>query len=90
VVWIVIAGPTDHAEPGVDGRGWVWDLQRDDEVRRVFVQVSGTAFAVTRRLAAETEAAIATRGGSEVDKVARLDDPPRVINCSTMGCTPAM
>lgn len=88
MVWRVVGGPLDHAEPGVDGRGWIWELQKEDQVRRVFVQVSGTAFAVSRGLAPDTEAAIATRGGSEIDKAARLDDPPRMISCTTIGCTP--
>jgi hypothetical protein len=52
----------------------------------VFVQVSGTALAVSRGLAADTEQAIATRGGSEVDKATRMESPPRVINCTTVGC----
>jgi hypothetical protein len=86
VPWNVVGGPLDHAQPGVDGRGWIWELQRGDEVRRVFVQISGTAFAVSRGLAADTQAAIATRGGSEVDKAARLDEPPRIISCTTYGC----
>lgn len=86
MTWVVVGGPLDHAEPGVDGRGWIWEIQRGDEVRRVFVQVSGTALAVRSGLAADTEAAIATRGGSEIDKVARLDDPPRVVSCTTLGC----
>jgi hypothetical protein len=81
-----VAGPIEHAEPGVDGHGWLWELRRGDDVRRVFVQVSGTAFALATGLAAETDAAIATRGGSEVDKVAHLEDPPRVISCTTAGC----
>jgi hypothetical protein len=88
MAWNVVGGPLDHAEPGVDGHGWIWELQRGEEVRRVFVQVSGTAFAVSRGLAHDVEAAIATRGGSEVDKAARLDDPPRMISCTTAGCAP--
>ncbi len=88
MTWAVVGGPIDHAEPGVDGRGWIWELQRGDETRRVFVQVSGTAFAVTRGLASDTGAAIATRGGSEVDKAAHLEEPPRVISCTTVGCAP--
>jgi hypothetical protein len=88
MAWHVIGGPTDHAEPGVDGRGWLWELRRGDDVRRVFIEVSGTAFAVSRDLAADTELAISTRGGSEIDKVTSLDEPPRRIRCSTAGCWP--
>jgi hypothetical protein len=86
--WEVVGGPIDHAEPGVDARGWLWELRRGDEVRRLFVEVSGTALAVSRGLSSDTELAIATRGGSEVDKVVRTDDPPRRILCSTSGCKP--
>lgn len=90
MTWDVVGGPIDHVEPGVDARGWVWVLMRGAEVRRVFVEVSGTALAASRGLAAATEHAIATRGGSEVDKVARTDDPPDRIRCSTTGCGPVM
>ena len=88
MTWDVSSGPVDHAEPGVDARGWLWELRRGADMRRIFVEVSGTAFAVSRGLAADTERAIATRGGSEVDKAARTEDPPRRIRCSTLGCDP--
>jgi hypothetical protein len=86
VEWEVVGGPIDHAEPGVDGSGWVWVLRRGEEVRHVFVQISGPALAVSRGLAADTEQAIATRGGSEIDKAARMESLPRLINCTTVGC----
>jgi len=86
VTWTIVGGPVDHAEPGVDGRGWLWEIKRGDDVRRVFVQVSGTAFAVSQGLAPETELAIATRGGSELDKILEEDEPPRLVSCTTAGC----
>jgi hypothetical protein len=90
MAWEVVGGPIDHAEAGVDARGWLWELRRGDEVRRIFVQVSGTALAsALESIASDTASAIATQGGSEVDKASRLEDPPRVVSCSTLGCTPA-
>jgi hypothetical protein len=88
MVWRITAGPIDHAEPGYDGRGWLWELSRDDEHRRVFVQVSGTALAVSSGLATETEVAITTSGASEVEKLLDTDDPPRMVVCTTEGCDP--
>lgn len=86
--WAITGGPLDHAEPGYDGRGWLWEIRQGDEYRRVFVQISGSALASSRGLAGETERAIATRGASEVEKVLAEDDPPRMIGCSTLGCGP--
>jgi hypothetical protein len=86
VPWTVSAGPVDYADPGVDGHGWLWELQRNDESHRVFVQVSGTAFAVSQGLASDTELAIATLGGSEIEKILEYDELPRLINCTTQGC----
>lgn len=85
--WTITAGPLDHAEPGVDGRGWLWEIQRGDEARRVFIEVSGTALASTKGLARDTKFAIATRGASLIDELLELEDPPRLIKCSTAGCS---
>jgi hypothetical protein len=86
VRWQITAGPIDHSEPGVDGLGWLWEIARDDEYRRVFVEVSGTAFASRLGIANDTVDAIATKGGSVVDTLLRLEDPPRIVKCSTAGC----
>jgi hypothetical protein len=86
VPWAIAGGPLDHAEPGYDGRGWLWELRRGEEYRRVFVQISGTALAVSSGLASETRLAIATRGASEVEKVLAADEPPRMVSCTTAGC----
>jgi len=88
VAWTVIEGPIDHAEPGYDGRGWLWGLRKGDQFRRVFVQISGTALAVRGGVASDTKAAMVTRGASEVDKVLGLAEPPRMISCTTAGCAP--
>jgi len=87
--WTVIGGPIDHAEPGVDGRGWIWELTRDNDFRRIFIEISGTALASTSGVAHETAEAIATRGGSVVDTWLADEDSPRIVKCSTAGCRPA-
>ena len=89
MIWMVAGGPTDYAEPGVDGRGWIWEISRGEDYRRVFVEVSGTALASSEGLADETAEAIATRGGSVVDRLLSMEDPPRVMKCSTLGCRAA-
>jgi hypothetical protein len=87
VGWEIAGGPFDHAEPGYDGRGWLWDLRRGEVIQRVFVQVSGTALAVAEgTLSEDTRLAIETRGASEIEKITALNDPPRMIDCTTMGC----
>jgi hypothetical protein len=86
--WVIVEGPIDHSEPGVDGRGWLWQIQREEEQRGVFVEVSGTALSSDPTgLARETAEAIATRGGAALDHVLDLDEPPGVIRCTTTGCT---
>jgi hypothetical protein len=89
VTWVVVGGPIGHAEPGVDGRGWLWEIKRCDDYRRVFVEVSGTALAAGGGIAEDTVRAIATEGGSVVDALLDQDDPPRVVKCSTHGCRSA-
>jgi hypothetical protein len=88
--WEISGSLGPHAEPGVDGRGWLWELRGADEanreVRRVFVQISGSALKATRGNASDTQRAIETEGLSEVERVARLDDPPRIVECSSYGC----
>jgi hypothetical protein len=80
-----------HNEADYDGHGWLWELHRGEgpkaESRRVFVQVSGTAFAVAAAtLAKDTRAAIESEGRSEVERVAQRADPPRRVHCTRHGC----
>lgn len=56
------------------------------EMRRVLVEISGTALTSATGVAEETQSAIATRGGSVIDQVLDLHSPPEVIRCSTSGC----
>jgi hypothetical protein len=87
--WEIAGQIGPHSEPGTDGHGWLWELHRGEEpnieARRVFVEVSGSAFASSQMLSDETAAAIESEGRTEVERVAQMDDPPRVIKCSTYG-----
>jgi hypothetical protein len=65
----------------------LWEIERDDEARRVLVEISRSALASSgRSLPGDTEAAIATEGHSELVSILNMDDPPRVISCTTAGC----
>lgn len=90
MAWEITGQVGPHSEPGVDGSGWLWELRRGEEpnveARQVFVEISGSALAATAGNASDTADAIETEGQSEVERVARLDDPPRVVKCSTYGC----
>jgi hypothetical protein len=84
-----------HSRAGYDGSGWLWEIRRREgdwpqaDVRRVFVEVSGTAHGVDpEHLPRDTRDAIESEGRSEVEKFLAADDPPRVIQCATDGCRP--
>ena len=49
MTWAIVGGPVDHAEPGYDGRGWLWELRRGEAYRRVFVQISRNRSCVVLR-----------------------------------------
>jgi hypothetical protein len=86
-MWQIVANLGRYARSGFDASGWLWEIERGDESKRVLVEISRTAFASTQAsLAEDTRAAIASEGQSEVAKVLGLEDPPRVIVCSTSGC----
>jgi hypothetical protein len=95
VTWELDAQVGPQARSGVDAHGWLWEIRRGEEwptgdVRRVLVEVSGTAWAVNRTtLPDDTVQAIDTEGESEVRKVLDLEEPPRIIQCGTGGCHPA-
>lgn len=84
--WSIRGQVGTHSDPDKDGWGWLWEIARDEpdgEVRQIFVQVTGPARDTTDGLYEETAEAIRTEGLSEVERVAQLDDPPRVIECGT-------
>jgi hypothetical protein len=85
VSWEIAGQIGPHSEPGVDGSGWLWELHRGEDAHRVFVEVSGSALSSNNVLSSETARAIETEGRSEIERIAELDDPPRVIKCSTHG-----
>jgi hypothetical protein len=89
VAWRIAGQIGPHSEPGVDGSGWLWEIQSDDpevEPRRVFVQISGSALAASSGNSSDTADAIKTEGLSQVERIVGMDDPPRVIKCSSYGC----
>ncbi|HET8893026.1 MAG TPA: hypothetical protein VFM96_02880 [Gaiellaceae bacterium] len=89
MAWEIAGQLGPHSRSGVDGSGWLWELHRgqepDVEARRVLVEVSGSALASAHLPSAETAAAIESEGRTEVERVAQMDDPPQVIQCSTHG-----
>jgi hypothetical protein len=85
--WVISGNVGAFARTGVDANGWLWEIERDGDARRVLVEISGTAWAVREEtLPEDTRDAIRTEGRAEVDKVLNLEEPPRVIACGTTGC----
>jgi hypothetical protein len=87
VPWIINGQIQPYARSGVDAEGWLWEIERDGEARRVLVEITRTALAVNRdTLPGDTGAAIRTEGHSQIVELVNIDEPPRVIVCSTEGC----
>lgn len=91
--WEISGEIGPHSEPGYDGHGWLWELaQEGRDPRRVSIQISGSAWAVHdaggRGLASDTRRAIETEGRSEIERLLGQDDPPRMVGCSSYGCSP--
>jgi hypothetical protein len=86
-VWEISGNLGPYARSGFDASGWLWEIAEGDQAKRVLVEISGTALASSgASLPEDTRDAIQTEGRSEVEKVLDLDEPPRVIVCSTAGC----
>jgi hypothetical protein len=88
VVWRLEdrSGPYSAPWDGKDAVGWIWEIYRDDESRRVRVDVSGTAMAIADEfLPMETAEARRTHGRSEVEKILEAPNPPRRISLGTTG-----
>jgi hypothetical protein len=89
VAWTINGNLGRHARSGVDAGGWLWEIERESDgyAAHVVVEISGSADAMApERLPEETRVAIETMGRSEVEKILNHDEPPRVIQCGTMGC----
>ena len=85
--WTISRQVEPHARPGVDAKGWIWEIERDGDTRRLMVEISRTALGVDEQaLPIDTAAAIKTEGQSQVEEVLEHENPPRVILCSTDGC----
>ena len=85
--WEISANLGRHERPGVDARGWLWEVTRGDQAVEVVIEISGTAWASDPlRLPEGTRQALETDGRTELLKVLDQDDPPRVIQCGSTGC----
>jgi hypothetical protein len=86
--WDISANLGKYARTGADARGWLWEITRDAEVAQVVIEISNTAWSSDPLgLPDDTRQALATDGRAELLKVLQQDDPPRVIHCSSTGCT---
>jgi hypothetical protein len=85
--WEIRANLGQHAGPGVDGSGWLWEIGRGSQVARVMIEISKTAWSTDPlHLHDDTRRALETDGRTELLKVLGHDDPPRIIRCGTTGC----
>lgn len=85
--WEISANLGRHVPTGGDARGWLWEISRGDQVARIVIEISGTAWSTDPlRLPEDTRRALQTDGRTELLKVLERDDPPRVIHCGSDGC----
>jgi hypothetical protein len=88
VSWEIGANLGRHERPGVDARGWLWEITRDDQAAHVVIEITGAAWANDPlRLPEDTRHALETDGRTELLKVLDQDDPPHVIQCGSTGCS---
>jgi hypothetical protein len=88
VAWEIAANLGRHQRPGVDARGWLWELRRGEEAVRVVVEVTGIAWSSDPlQLPDDTRHALETDGRTVLVELLDEDDPPRVIQCSPAGCS---
>jgi hypothetical protein len=87
VNWEIGANLGRHERPGADARGWLWTITRGDQTVEV-IEISGTAWSSDPlRLPEDTRQALETDGRTELLKVLDQDDPPRVVQCGSTGCS---
>jgi hypothetical protein len=87
VSWEISTNLGRHVDTGGDARGWLWEITRGDQVARIVIEISGTAWSSDPLgLPDDTRRALETDGRAELLKVLEYDDPPRVIHCGCNGC----
>jgi hypothetical protein len=85
--WEISTNLGRRAAAGVDGRGWLWEIVRGEEVGRVMIEITAAAWSADPlRLPEDTRRALETDGRAELLKVLGEAYPPRVIRCSSTGC----
>jgi hypothetical protein len=88
VSWEIDANLGRHKRPSVDARGWLWTITRGNEVAQVVIEITGTAWSSDPlRLPEDTRQALDTDGRNELLKILDQDEPPRVIQCGSTGCS---
>ncbi len=88
VSWEISANLGRQERPGVDARGWLWKITRGDQAVEVVIEITGTAWSSDPlRLPEATRQALETDGRTALLKVLDEDDPPRVIQCGSTGCS---
>ena len=89
--WMIVA---DHGRVSAgrrDAIAYLWEIQREEETRRITVYVSGSAMAsADRGLPDEVVAAKNTGGRSVLSTLVGLDDPPREVMVTTAGVSLAL
>jgi hypothetical protein len=81
-VWTIWSEPEEGPWGRKHARGWAWEIQRDFELRRVLVEVTGAAEAAA---GATVRRVIETRGRSAIERVLAEDDPPKRITFTAAG-----
>lgn len=85
--WEISANLGRHERSGVDARGWLWEITRDDQAAQVVVEITGSAWSSDPlRLHEDTRRALETDGRTELLKILESEHPPRVIQCGPTGC----
>jgi hypothetical protein len=88
VSWEIGANLGPHERPGVDAKGWLWEITHGDQAAHVVIEITGTAWSSDPlRLPDDTRHALETDGRTELLKVLDQDEPPRVIQCGSTGCS---
>jgi hypothetical protein len=88
MIWEIRRSLGRHGRVGADGSGWLWEISRGGQVARVTIEMSGPVWSTDPlALPDDTRRALETDGRTELLKVLGDDNPPRIIRCSSTGCT---